>query len=1622
MAVETSLRAKTVLDDRATLREPPPRLLSSAERRVLDIALDPLHAPRGPSDECDDSAFATKKGDALVEHIRTTPLDCITPLFSESPSRFAAFQKQNMIHVAKATVPLAVAYDGTNSDNIAELFLFLRVGFYVEFFDGGLDWTEPDDGVAAAVADALDAFKDNAHFYDETGEHFRDALHEAAILMDSSEMQARYLPQAKSWLMRWHAGLLDTDGAGRTVNSFFYLLFRGHRHQAFVDATADDEELIRILRDFALDDWMLDTDAEYLAANAGGELARFSRYRDAPILADVRDGIKAILERYDIEDEGRRVWVATAASAVRYDDCEIYGICGFDEELEATVLAVRHECDIDVTIRAQDLETADLDEACALLEARERYFHRRLRTGGTPVPDDFNESLEVVVFADSEEYETYSTLFFGNATNNGGIYLEGDPSDPANTARFIAYVATWLENRPIWNLEHEQVHYLDGRFNLHGSFRDYRVGTHHTVWWAEGLAEYVSKGNNNRTAVDVARSGHLKLSDVFPVVYGDSTTMVYRWSYLAVRFMFERHRDVLDGLLAYFRAGDYDAYLRHLIEEVGTSYDDEWAAWLLDVPATTADTPDLVELPRRLDVDEGASSTYRIALAAEPAADVQVDIVVEGSDIAVEPAPLTFSREDWDASRTVRVTAPEDDDGADEAAILVHAASGGGYDTVRALVAVAVVDSAPTISFVDAAVPVEEGGTAVLDVVIERALESTTTFGYRVGTDDDPTTFDADAADHGAGDGEATIPAGETRARIEIPIHDDAAIEPAREVVAVDLDRSTTTRFRAGIVRASVVIEEGVCDRTADVRDLLRRGRRCESVNVADLAGEVSLDFDGRLGGGLQAGDFQGLTGVWELRLDHIGLTALPVGLFSDMGRLGWLFLNYNDLRALPVGVFDGAGGLTYLKLHDNNLTGLPAGLFEGLGQLNRLELQGNPGAPFTLTVEWHRLEDFTVAARVREGAPFDMGADISVVGGKPSVDSVVVPAGSTVSEPVTIEPDGSGPVRVGFASVPTVPDDPCREIPCFHGVTTAAGADLVIVGDGDGFANVSTSYALPAGVERRIPLAGLFPGIDVGNAVYAATSSDPSALDVRIEDDALVLSPAAATAAVVTVTVAEPGVTTILDLSVTTVEPVVRQVPYFPSASDASGRQGFLRVVSRGGRASALGIDVFTDDGSPAGSLALSTGARGAVHINSRDMQDGNSTKGLFGGVGTGGGAWRLALAGVPGIQVTSYVRTPDGLLASMHDLAPSADNVHRVVTFNPGSNVAAESLLRLANPTANDAAATIRGTDDAGVPGGEASATIPARGSLTISARELESGSAPWLSGALGDGRGKWRLDVGSADEIQVMSLLSSATGHLTNLSSAPSKGLDEAHFVPLFPSASDALGRQGFVRVVNRSASVAEVIIAAFDESDHDYDSLTLTVGGNRTVHFNSNDLELGNPDKGLSGSVGPGEGDWWLELTSEADIEVLSYIRTPDGFLTSMDDVVPRMENRHTVPIFNPGRNESQASRLRLINAGDEDVQVTITGVDDEGLSPGGDVRLSIPSGAVRSFTAAELESGAAGLEGSLGMGSGKWQLVVETDGPISVVNLLESATGHITNLSTAPNRTADESNEGGSNAD
>ena len=235
----------------------------------------------------------------------------------------------------------------------------------------------------------------------------------------------------------------------------------------------------------------------------------------------------------------------------------------------------------------------------------------------------------------------------------------------------------------------------------------------------------------------------------------------------------------------------------------------------------------------------------------------------------------------------------------------------------------------------------------------------------------------------------------------------------------------------------------------------------------------------------------------------------------------------------------------------------------------------------------------------------------------------------------------------------------------------------------------------------------------------------------------------------------------------------------------------------------------------------------------------------------------------------------------------------------------------------------------------------------------------------------------------------------------------GAQPGHMVPYFPIAADGL-REGFVSVVNRSGRPGEVEVHATDAEGNRFPPTTLALGADETVHFNSADLEQGNEAKGLPMGIGPGTGDWWLTLTSGLDIDVLSYVRTPrDGFLTAMHDVVPREGRQHRVAIFNPGHNANQVSLLRLVNSGDEPVEVTVAGIDDGGDRSSGTVSLSVPAGNSRTLTARQIESGSDGFEGKLGDGTGKWQLIVESDRPITVMSLLRSPTGHLTNLSTAP---------------
>ena len=228
---------------------------------------------------------------------------------------------------------------------------------------------------------------------------------------------------------------------------------------------------------------------------------------------------------------------------------------------------------------------------------------------------------------------------------------------------------------------------------------------------------------------------------------------------------------------------------------------------------------------------------------------------------------------------------------------------------------------------------------------------------------------------------------------------------------------------------------------------------------------------------------------------------------------------------------------------------------------------------------------------------------------------------------------------------------------------------------------------------------------------------------------------------------------------------------------------------------------------------------------------------------------------------------------------------------------------------------------------------------------------------------------------------------------------------HLVPLFPENPGGSGKEGFVRIVNYSEESGAVRITAFDSDVGDYGPVGLAIEAGQTIELAPEDLARGNPAKGVSGATGSGWGDGRLDLSSDLDLMVLSYIRHPDGFLTAMHDSVPREGNGYHVRTFHPGGESNRESRLRLINTGEDPVAVRIRGIDDRGDSSR-QVTVSVPAGATREFTAAELESGS-GTTGALGAGAGRWRLVVESEDHLVVMNLMENAIGHLANLSTAP---------------
>ncbi|MFF2115717.1 collagenase [Kitasatospora sp. NPDC058184] len=529
---------------------------------------------------CTVGDFSGRTGSDLVQHIKSADINCINSLFQlTGGDARGAFREEQMNTVAYALRDASANYPGDNSTSVEQLVLYLRAGYFVQWYHKE-DVGEYGAGLKTAIQSGLDAFFNSAHSRDVASGN-APILGEAVTLIDSAQENVRFLPVVKRLLGDYKADTWNPAGMAWAVNPVFTVLFRGHQVPGFDAAVEADPSVLDALSDFATrNNALLGDSFGVLVYNATKELTRF--LKDTALQAKVRPLAKTLVEKS--EPKGRTVfqWAAVAEAVDYYDqgNCSFYGTCDKSAQLKAGVLTVKHTCSPSITLLAQALDATQLNTACTSLNGQDEYFHSVAKDSG-PVKDDNNKTIEVVAFHSSLDYQVLAAAIYGIDTNNGGMYLEGDPTKADNQPRFLCYEAEWA--RPsfeIWNLNHEYTHYLDGRFDMYG---DFEAGMKTpTVWWVEGFAEYVSysyRKVNNDGAIAAAARHTYKLSDLFDTGYGDQDR-VYRWGYLAVRYMLEQHRSDLDAVLAKYRTGDWDGARTILKTTIGTRYDADFDSWL----------------------------------------------------------------------------------------------------------------------------------------------------------------------------------------------------------------------------------------------------------------------------------------------------------------------------------------------------------------------------------------------------------------------------------------------------------------------------------------------------------------------------------------------------------------------------------------------------------------------------------------------------------------------------------------------------------------------------------------------------------------------------------------------------------------------------------------------------------------------------------------------------------------------------------------------------------------------------------------------------------------------------------------------------------------------------------
>ena len=455
------------------------------------------------------SDWTPYSGTTLVNKLKmTTDYECLRSLFTlDSPSASETiFSNENIQAVANEMLSISISHDGTINSGMYGLVVYLHAAIYQEFEHALVSLNSESK---ESFFTAMESFAGNEHLWNvnEIGLNilneylilcdYRGLRHKDKILAVVKDAMKKLITE-DNWKPIANNPILIKQYT-KVYNLIFTLFFRGihnsdtiHSDTDYISAVHNDPELIELLYNLSKDEELSTNEhLELIMSNAFLELTRMAS--SSVLRPDVEEYIA------NLASSSTRLsaqWFHAIKTITKGGNCETYNLC---EDIDAIEVEIRNIL-FPNTWTFEDgtliLKTPlSYDKAQNLYYAAKQVqsqFFRFLQTD-TPVAEDSNSTLNMVVYGTLEEYKNWQSVLNGLSTDNGGIYIEKD-------ATFYTYERTTDES--IFSLEelfrHEYVHYLQGRYienGLWGKTNFYK--NDRLAWFDEGMAEHLAGSTHN---------------------------------------------------------------------------------------------------------------------------------------------------------------------------------------------------------------------------------------------------------------------------------------------------------------------------------------------------------------------------------------------------------------------------------------------------------------------------------------------------------------------------------------------------------------------------------------------------------------------------------------------------------------------------------------------------------------------------------------------------------------------------------------------------------------------------------------------------------------------------------------------------------------------------------------------------------------------------------------------------------------------------------------------------------------------------------------------------------------------------------------------------------------------